>query len=131
MSQLSVVTHDSGPAFLERAGSFLTVAEAENMLLLGIAGELQRYESAAPPPLLTVEEDGAVVMAALQTPPHALVVSRAADKAVKALTDELARRNVALPGINGPAETAAAFQKRWSQRTGVAFDRTCGFGFIG
>ena len=95
------------------------------MLMLGIAGELAQSEtpgatrpSSSPPRLTTVVDSSTVVMAALQTPPYPLVVSRGAEMAVGTLVDCLEVEGLSLPGVNGPAETAQTFAERWTGRTG-------------
>jgi uncharacterized protein len=65
-------------AFVERTAPFLLAHEAHNNLLLGLCTELASNPStygSEPPVMLTVEDGGSVVLAALQTPPHQLVLA--------------------------------------------------------
>ena len=116
MSPSTFLRHPSASSFLDRARGFLVAAEAENILLLGIAEDLSRREISAAatqsptaPNLFTVESDSAVVMAALQTPPRKLLVSRGPEPAIETLVDGLTKERLTLPGVNGPVETARTF----------------------
>lgn len=69
--------YDGAGQFLATAEPFLVAREAENNLILGLAGDLRRgarqYE--APPLLATVTDGRRMVAAALRTPPHNLLLS--------------------------------------------------------
>jgi predicted GNAT family acetyltransferase len=116
---LNVVRHHPG-SFLARAGAFLGEAEAENNLMLGLAMSLEAgtMTLSATPVLVTLEEDGRVVGAALRTPPHNLVLTRASEAALEALAGLLRREGVALPGVMGPVEAAGRFAKLWAGDAG-------------
>ena len=127
MKQLKAIRHSSAFSFLERVGDTLVRAEAENVLLLGIAGELVARASSGGEGsgsdgahLFTVESESGVVMAALQTPPFRLVVSSGPGPAVNTLVEMLLGERLPLPGVNGPVETARAFAETWTARTGQA-----------
>lgn len=110
--QLALKRHRDPSSFLERAQDFLVRAEAENVLMLGLAsGE---PEDAL---LLTVELGREVVMAALQAGWN-LVLSRGPAPAVKTLVEGLIADGVALPGVTGPVEAADRFSDLWCSRTG-------------
>lgn len=102
--------------FLDRAGSFLEGDEAQNCLLLGIGASLAEGDMTLPePPILaTVEDGGRVVLAAICTPPHNLMLSTGEVSAVRALCDGLERDGVDLPGVTGPAAGAEAFAEAWA-----------------
>ncbi len=105
-------------AFTERTSPFLLAHEAHNNLLLGICAELARNPSTFGPelPLLrTVESNGTVVLAALQTPPNNLVLSQTeAQAALDLLAEGLASEGLALPGVQGARADAAYFARRWA-----------------
>lgn len=108
-------------AFYDRAAPFLMADEAAHILPLGIAGSLVRHppDSAARPYLAVVEEGGAVVAAALMTPPHNLVLSRVADPAaLDALVADLLDAGLRPPGVHAPAPTSQRFAARWCAATG-------------
>ena len=114
--------------FLERAGDFLGRHEAENNLLFGICSSLQHDPTIYPDPrfaIVTATPDepvrlaatGTVVAAALQTPPHRVVLALPdAIAALDRLADALAADDV--PGVVGPSAAAHRFAQRWTARTG-------------
>ena len=107
-------------AFLAVAGGFLAAREAEHNLLLGIAGTIAAHpEIYAGPQLWTLHApDGAVVGAALRTPPNQLVLSEQGDLAwTEPLVEAHLEAGERLPGVLGPTRAAAAFAARWAART--------------
>jgi predicted GNAT family acetyltransferase len=113
---------ESADAMLARAEPFLLQREAENNLLLGITGRMKRLREEANF-LGVVEDAGEVVMAAAQAKKWNLVVSRAPDAAVDLMVQEMLAKPQAaeVPGVTGPAETAAAFANAWSVKRGASF----------
>jgi predicted GNAT family acetyltransferase len=108
-------------AFMQRAGAFLEAHEAEHCLLLGIAATLiQRPDPARLPPYLAVVEDaGAVVAVAEQTPPFNVVLSLTdTPTALALIAEDLLARGEAVPGVLGPAAVSAAFVRHWRALTG-------------
>jgi predicted GNAT family acetyltransferase len=114
---MRITHHGSSAALLAHAGAHLESAEAENGLILGIC--------AAPPPTeqaaiwASIDGDTGPIAVAIRTPPFNLVISRASDDAARALANDLAARDVKLPGVTSIAETARAFADRWSQLRAV------------
>ena len=112
---------DEVSGFVRAAGAFLEAREAEHCLLLGTASILATAPERYPGPnyLATVQRDGAVVAAAVQTPPFGLFLSEI-DRvgALDLLLDDLA--TVDLPNVLGPAEHVGAFARRLADRRGVA-----------
>ena len=111
--------------FLERVDSFLLAHEAENNLIYGLASVLvqtpYRYGTEFPY-LATVEEDGRVLLAALQTPPHNLILSLTGDQeAMELLVRDTLQTNPALPGVNGPALTSKSFVAKRQYLTGQSY----------
>ena len=84
-------------------------------MMLGLATSLEAgtLTLSATPVLVTVEDRGEVVAAALRTPPHNLLITRASDDAIAALVVALREQGVALPGVMGPAEDAERFAIAW------------------
>lgn len=66
------------------------------------------------PIVATVEDGDDVVLAALRTPPHNLLLSTGAERAVGVLSDALKADGTGLPGVTGPADLASAFAARWA-----------------
>lgn len=111
--------------FLATCGPFLRAREVEHNLILSICERLQKKIAAgepAPAKCFSFMNEGAVVLAALQTPPHGLVLSRCAEGAdVAALATALFEQETDFPGFVGPSDVSAAFANIWTARTGKAF----------
>ncbi len=108
-------------AFAARATPFLAQHEAEHNLLLGLLADLGRDPLAfgEPPYLAAVEQAGAVVAVALMTPPHHLLLSRAAaPDALELIAEDVALFRPDLPSLQAPAELASAFVRLWERRSG-------------
>ena len=107
-------------AFLAAAGPFLAEREAEHNLLLGIASNLQAGlvpASSEPNDFFVCRAAGRIVLAALRTPPHNLVLSEVDDlAALTALAD--ATTELQLPGVSGPSGPAGEFAERWAGAVG-------------
>ncbi len=120
---MQVIAHPDVAAFADRAVSLLVAREAANNLLLGLCAELRRNANlfgASPPVLRTVEDAGAVVLVALQTPPWPLALSWCEHPAaIAALARALGAERHDLPGVVGPVAVAEAFARRWAADTGV------------
>jgi predicted GNAT family acetyltransferase len=108
-------------AFEAAAGPFLAAREAEHNLILGIVGTLRDHPGLYPePPYLAVVRDGdRVVAAATRTPPLELVLSESdVPGAIDRLVEDVASRDPALVGVNGPRQVAASFAEGWTLATG-------------
>src|SRR5687767_12168477 len=106
------------PEFLDEATPLLLADEARHNLMLGIAGTVRdqpgRYDEFR---AWLVEHRGAVVAAALQTPPFNLVLARPADDdAIGALADAVAGDGIDLPGVVGAIPEVDAFAEAWEAR---------------
>lgn len=110
----------SNPAeFLERAGLLLHSDEARHNLILALAyGLRDRPEAFERYRLWLVSDAGdRVVAAALQTPPHNLVLARPSeDAALTALADAVHDHD--LPGVVGAIPEVEQFVQAWSSRSG-------------
>jgi predicted GNAT family acetyltransferase len=111
---------DDPRSFLEAARSFLMRDEARHNLVFGIVDTLIRHPSVYAAWHLWVAEDGAdVVGAALQTPPHNLVLAQPASASVAdALVDAIHVGGLSLPGVSGVVPEAIEFADRWVARAG-------------
>lgn len=108
---MELVRHATTAEFLSAAGPMLSAREAEYNLMIGIASRAPRPGEAAPF-LATFHHDGEVVGAALRTPPHQLLTTALPTEAVTMLAEALRRE--AVPGVQGPPETARAVALAWS-----------------
>jgi predicted GNAT family acetyltransferase len=113
----------SAERFLERTRAALESNEAANGLMLGLSEMLvvqpERYKAA--PCLKAVVDGQGLVLAALMTPPHNLLVyGHRGDlsQAARALVRSLRRGDWKVPGVFGPSAAAAAVAEAWAQEVG-------------
>jgi hypothetical protein len=111
---LKVVRH-APRAFLAAAQRFLERDEAANNLLYGLALSMAEGTlTVSATPILATVDDAEVVLVALRTPPHNLVLSAGPTAALEALAANLRGKGFALPGVIGPTEQARAFAQLWA-----------------
>ena len=117
----SVIRHADAAAFLARAKPWLLAAEAENNLILGVAGRLREGVNpyGEPVSLITVESSGEVCGCAWCTPPFNLGLTQLPAAALPALIETVAGIYERLPGVMGPTATAAAAAALWAERRGL------------
>jgi hypothetical protein len=115
---MKLLQYDDPGEFLEHAKQFLEAREAENHLILGVSSWLaahpERIEHT--PYFAIVEENGRSEAAAMMTPPHKLVLTRAETRILGRIADDLSKRRIVLPGVNGPGKTSLSFAKRWAKK---------------
>ncbi|HEY3416890.1 MAG TPA: GNAT family N-acetyltransferase [Armatimonadota bacterium] len=123
---MKIIRYHDARAFYQTVEPLLLEWEAENNLMLGIASRLadgSEKWSDIPPRFYSVEEEGRVIAAALQTPPHKLILTRTAPMIADLLAGYLQDEVSSLPGVLGPAETVDYFVKAWGGRTGRSAER--------
>lgn len=126
---MNLTRYTSPHEFQRRAEPFLVAHEAEHNLMLGIVSTLVRGSgfSDEPPYLAVVEDDdGALIAAALRTPPFNVTLSLIPDdarreQAVAALVEDLRARYGQLPGVTADAAIARAFADEWLRVTGEPY----------
>lgn len=123
-------TYQLASAFLEKTQEALEANEAANNLMLGICFQLKRlaekdepppYRITAPPYLTTVEDERGLVVAAVMTPPHKIVVygnRPDVDEAFDLVSRDLFANHVHIPGVLGPSNAAQAFAESWANVSG-------------
>jgi len=108
--------------FLAVTGTFLYSRESINNLILGICERLVRDPEVYENPFFAtiVDEDNALLLAAVMTPPHNIILAGGDDfeKALPDLLDYLIEEHIPVPGVIGPIELSEAFARLWRQRTG-------------
>lgn len=104
-------------SFRTRAETLLLRSEAQNNLMLSVAGGNDALSEDAY--LATVEDAGSVVACAFRTPPRQAVISQAAPDAIECLVEDLRAIYPDLPDVLGPEPGIALFAELWSRRTGV------------
>ena len=120
---MRLTVHADPRAFLTAAGGFLTAHEAANNLVLGLAATLieqpDRYGTEPAYFAVVVGDGGQVLLAALRTPPHNLVLSMTDDPtALEVVADDVVARSPDLPGVLARADVAHGFSVLWQRATG-------------
>ncbi|MEZ4622736.1 MAG: GNAT family N-acetyltransferase [Caldilineaceae bacterium] len=125
-------TYSTATPFLAKMRPLLEVNEAANGLLLGLALRVEGDPHAfgdADPYFATVEDDTDVIVAALMTPPHGVILygaRPAADvsipAALQAIAENLRGNGWSVPTVNGPSAISACFAQTWSTMTGCPYE---------
>jgi predicted GNAT family acetyltransferase len=113
------LSHYDDPAqFLAHAKQFLEALEAENNLILGISLWLAEHPERIEytPYFATVKQNERIEAAAMMTPTYKLVLTRAETRFLKKIAEDLSKRKIVLPGVNGPRETSLAFAEWWAKK---------------
>jgi len=119
----TVKRFDDPVRFLAAAEPLLAADEARHNLLFGLLATLRDHPGAYPVwHLWLVEDAGVPVGAALQTPPHNLVIARpAADGALQALATAITAAGLELPGVSAARPEVEAFAGQWAALTGCTW----------
>ena len=118
---VTMILDSSVDAFLSHVGRTLMRQEAQNSLILGLCDDLRRGRYAKYPPILArvVDNDGGPLTAALQTPPHNLILTPCSDTNVwPLLASSLSDASVIAPGALGPHDEVVQFANAWREYTG-------------
>jgi hypothetical protein len=124
---MRVTDHDDVMAFRERAMPLLMRDECANCVMIGVIGRLAEGKPAArsgestTPLLMTVEDDGAVLAVATQTPPHALLFSPLDEACAAALADHLHARAWDGSQFSGILPSVHLIARRWQAHVGRDF----------
>jgi hypothetical protein len=91
--------------------------------MLGVCLRLIRYPDRlkTPPCLKAVKDESGLVLAAMMTPPHKLVVyghQGDLDEGARVLVEDLVSQGWKVPGVFGPREAARRVVERWAEITG-------------
>jgi predicted GNAT family acetyltransferase len=117
---MELIRCDSPAGFAEVAMPFLMAAEAENNLIISILDAIQKGKYTDPYLALGQDDDGTRA-AALMTPPHHLLLTRASDAFLKRLARDLNTNGPTPAGVIGPDHTAGRFAMFWADLTGQAY----------
>lgn len=101
--------------FRERTERFLVQEEARHNLMLGMTATLIERPGAYDEFLLwVVEHEGTAVAAAIDTPPHGLMVSRPGhDAALAGLAEGIRAEGIDLPGVVAAVPEVESFREDW------------------
>jgi predicted GNAT family acetyltransferase len=111
-------TYDDLERFIGDTRPSLELNEAANSLMLGLCGQMARHPTwlRSAPCLMTVTDGTDLVIAAVMTPPHKLIVvegPRALAAGADLLVSAMVRERWNVPGVLGPSEAAAAVADAW------------------
>ena len=120
---MNLTTYQGADAFLREAQGVLEEHEAENNLMLGLCLKMARSsEEIEPAPYFaTVKQNDDLLVAAIITPPHKLIVYSDTDARVEVfelLTADLLAKGLPVPGVIGRSAVTSAFAKAWEEVTG-------------
>lgn len=120
---MRIRTYGDAEAFLSDTQEVLELTEAANSLILGVSGRLARHpeQIEAAPYLGAVEDENGLVLAAMMTPPHNLVVvghQGDLQTAAGMLVGDLTVGRWVVPGVLGPGEVAQEVARSWTKTTG-------------
>jgi uncharacterized protein len=107
--------------FLARSREWLAAHEAENNLIFGLCDVISRHPHEYAECHFVVATDGdntTPVAAALQTPPHNLVLSTMSVANAARLAAALGAEAASLPGVLGPSDVVRAFVGACTTHTG-------------
>lgn len=119
MQQIDFVTNPR--AFMAHFGTWLKAHPAEHNVILSMCQMAERMLARGEHPdirFVAQSEDGEPQLAAVQMPPHNLVLSRFAGEDLSALAARMAEATPSFPAIVGPSDVAAAFADHWARITG-------------
>lgn len=114
--------HTDAGAFWRRASAFLLAEPVLNHVILTMVGtRAERPDAAGPGEIYAavVDGSGAVVGAAMRTPPHEAYVSPMPPAAVEALVDTLVAVCPGNAGVGGTVAESDSFAAGWARRTGA------------
>jgi GNAT superfamily N-acetyltransferase len=121
MREVYVAQYSMAHEFLDRARDWLTAAEVENQLILSLCANLvaRREPLEREPFFATVEAGGAILGAALMTPPNKLLISPLSGAAVgEALAHDLHGRYLSVPAVMGSPDAVVGFANSWARLVG-------------
>lgn len=125
--RVKIETYTEAAGFLRNTQVELESNEAANSLMLGVCMRLSRHPERirSAPCLKTVSDENGLVLAAMMTPPHKLIVYGSQgdlDGGAAILVEELITEGWSVPGVLGPSEIAKGISKRWKEVTRGEFD---------
>ncbi|MEP6758698.1 MAG: GNAT family N-acetyltransferase [Actinomycetota bacterium] len=117
---MEVQRFDEPAAYAARVQPFLLRAPARHNLYLGLLDILMRHPATYPSFHLWVVADGDdVTAAAMQTPPHNVVLAEpVASEAIEAIVEAIVEAGLRPPGVVGGVTEARAFADAWRAHRG-------------
>jgi len=120
---MNLTSYRGADAFLRETQGMLEEREAENNLMLGLCLKMARSsEEIEPAPYFaTVKQNDDLLVAAIMTPPHKLIVYSDTDACVEAfkpLAADLLAKRLPVPGVIGRSAATDSCAKAWEEVTG-------------
>ncbi len=118
---MNLTTYQDADAFLRETQGVLEEREAENNLMLGLCLKMSSEEIEPAPYFATVKQNDDLLVAAIMTPPHKLIVysdTNARVEVFELLTADLLAKGLPVPGVIGRSAGASTFAKAWEKITG-------------
>lgn len=116
------VAFQSNPRdFLDRCGASLERDEIEHNLILTLCQNADKKRARGEQSdirCVIMTDSGEFVVAAVQTPPHNLVLSKSGRPDIAQLAETLAQHKFTFPGIVGPSDVTSVFAEKWTELTG-------------
>lgn len=126
--ETNIKRYELAKAFLADVGEALYSQAAVNNLMLGICERLVADPNAYADPFFLSVKDQAddLLLAAVMTPPHNLILAEGAafQQGLTPLIDYLIANHIKGPGVIGPVQCAEAFYHRWKAASGQAGEVT-------
>ena len=118
---MRLVVSADADAFARAAREFLESRVEWNVLVTVLADVIDgRYQGESPVFAYATDERGAVIGAALRTPPWVMLAAGFADGSADQLIASWLELDPAVNGVSGHPASAAAIARAWSERTGGA-----------
>jgi len=118
---MNLTTYQDADAFLRETQGVLEEREAENNLMLGLCLKMSSEEIEPAPYFATVKQRDDLLVAAIMTPPHKLIVysdTNARVEVFELLTADLLAKGLPVPGVIGRSAGTSTFAKAWEKITG-------------
>ena len=119
------VAFQSNPRdFLDRCGKVLEKDPIEHNLILTLCQNAEKKRAAGEDGDIRcaiLSDSGEFIVAAVQTPPHNLALSKMKSPDIGQLAETLVKHKFEFPGIVGPSDVTAAFAEQWTALTGRQF----------
>jgi len=119
-------TYQKAGEFLLKTQETLEKNESANNLMLGICSRLKQFPERikANPYFITVDDENGLVVAAIMTPPHkVLIYSDRFDygSALEIVVQNLMANDWVVPGVLGPSHIAKEFAVTWAKLSGTQY----------
>src|SRR6202163_2650284 len=120
MTAIHLTVHENAADFLDAAGAFLNLSEAENSIVSISAARMVSGPTRddADTYLASVEDQGAVVAAALHVSSGSVMLTGGPAPALTLLAADMAERRRAPRSMIGPLAACETFAREWMGRTG-------------